>query len=328
MTQPTNAYATNDAKGIREDLSNIIANISPYEVPFQSNAKKKKVSTTRTEWQTDSLVAASTSNAVIEGDDATMDAAVATVRVSNITQIMDKTVTITGTLEAVDKAGRKSELAYQLTKKGRELRRDKEAILLNNQASLVGDDTTARKLGGLPSWLTSNVSRASGGSNGGYSTSTALTVAATDATAGAVRTFTETLLKAVQQSCYSNGGEPTIMSLSPFTKGQFSNTTNFPGIASLRSNVTQTGGQATVIGAADVYLGDFGTLQVVVNRFQRAREAFLLDREYYSVGTLRPLNQWPLAKTGDAEKRQMLEEITLIVDNESAHGVIADLQTS
>lgn len=299
-----------------------------YEVPFQSNAKKKKVTTIRHEWQTDSLAAASTSNAVIEGDDATMDASNPTTRVSNIAQIMDKTVTITGTLEVVDKAGRKSELAYQLTKKGRELRRDKEAILLNNQASLLGDDTTARKLGGMPSWLTSNVSRGTGGASGGYSTSTALTVAATDSTAGDLRTFTETLLKAVQQAAFVSGGEPTMLMLGPYNKGQFSNATNFPGIADLRSNVAQAKGQATVIGAADVYLGDFGALQVVVNRFQREREAYLLDKEYYAVGTLRPLKQWELAKTGDAEKRQMLEEITLVVDNESAHGIVADLKTS
>lgn len=327
MAQPTNTFAVNDAVGIREDLADIIANISPYEVPFQSNGKKRNVKNIRYEWQTDSLAAASTSNAVIEGDDAVLDATNPTTRVSNITQIMDKTVVITGTLEAVDKAGRKSELAYQLTKKGRELRRDKEATLLNNQASLVGDDTTARRLGGLPSWLTSNVSRGSGGASGGYSTSTALTVAATDATAGAVRSFTETLLKAVQQSCFTNGGEPTMLMLSPFTKGQFSNTTNFPGIATLRTNIAQNA-MATVIGAADVYLGDFGTLQVVVNRFQRARDAFLLDKEYYGVGVLRPLKQWELAKTGDHERRQMVEELTLVVDNQSAHGVISDLQTS
>jgi hypothetical protein len=326
MAQPSNTYATNDAKGIREDLADIISNIAPYEVPFQSNGKKRKVKNIRHEWQTDSLTAVDLNNAVIEGDDATLDASNPTTRVGNITQIMDKTVVITGSLEAVDKAGRKSELAYQLTKKGRELRRDKEAILLNNQASLIGDDTTARKLGGLPTWLTSNVNRAAGGASGGFSTSTALTVAATDSTTP--RTFTETLLKAVQQSCVKNGGSPTILMLGPYNKGQFSNTTNFPGIADLRSNVAQAKGQATVIGAADVYLGDFGALQVVVNLFQREREAFLLDREKYGVGTLRPLKQWELAKSGDSEKRQMLEEVTLVIDNQAAHGVVADLTTS
>lgn len=326
MAQPTNTYAVNDAVGVREDLASAISNISPAEVPFQSNGRKVKVKNIRHEWQTDSLTAVNLNNAVVEGDDATLDQSNPTVRVGNITQIMDKTVVISGTLDAVDKAGRKSELSYQLVKKGKELRRDKEAILLNNQASVIGDDTTARKLGGLPSWLKSNVSRGPGGANGGYSTSTGLTVAATDGTTQ--RTFTETLLKSVQQQCVKSGGRPQMLMLGPYNKGQFSNATNFPGIATLRSNVPQGKGQASIIGGADVYVGDFGALTVVVNLFQRERDAFLLDKESYGVGTLRPLDQWELAKTGDSEKRQMLEEVTLVVHNEAAHGVVADLTTT
>jgi hypothetical protein len=321
-------YQTFTAVGQREDLSDIIANISPYETPFTSNVGKQKVAAKRHEWQTDALAAASTSNAKVEGADATIAASTPTVRLSNITQIMDKTVSVSGTLEAVDKAGRKSELAYQIMKRGRELKRDMEATLLHNQASTLGTSSTASKLGGLPSWLETNTSRASDGADGGYSSSTALTIAATDTT-GTGRTFTETLLKGVMQSCFVNGGDPKILMLGPFNKGQFSNATNFPGIAELRSNIAQAvSKQATVIGAADVYLGDFGTLQVVPNRFQREADAYLLDPEYAAIGTLRPISKYPLAKIGDSERHQMLTEITLVIKNEAAHGVISDLRTS
>src|SRR5690606_36407774 len=242
---------------------------------------------------------------------------------------MDKTVQVSKTLEAVDKAGRAKEMAYQMVKRGRELKRDREAILLSNQASSLGGATTASKLGGLPSWLETNVSRAGDGSSGGYSSTTALTVAATDST-GTGRTFTETLLKGVMQSCFTNGGNPTILMVGPYNKGQFSNATNFPGIAELRSNIAQNNksSMATVIGAADVYLGDFGTLQVVPNRFQRERDAWLLDPEYLALGQLRPISSRDLAVTGDSDKKQMVTEVTLVVKNEAAHGVVADLTTS
>jgi hypothetical protein len=322
-------YQTFQAKGLREDLTDAIYNIAKYEGPFQSNAGKSTAKATRHEWQSDSLAAPDTANAWVEGADATIPTSTATSRLSNITQIMDKTVQVSGTLDAVDKAGRSKELAYQLVKRGRELKRDTEAILLANQASSLGDATTASKLGGLPSWIKTNVSRDSDGASGGYSTSTALTVAATDST-GSGRTFTETLLKGVMQSCFTNGGNPTILMVGPYNKGQFSNATNFPGIATLRSNVAQNNksAMASIIGAADVYLGDFGTLQVVPNRFQRDRDAYLLDPEYMKTARLRPLTQNVLAKTGDSEKRQMIQELTLEIGNEAAHGVVADLKTS
>lgn len=322
-------YQTYQAKGLREDLTDIIYNVSPYEAPFQANAGKSTAKATRHEWQSDTLANPDLTNARVEGADAAIQTSTATSRLSNITQIMDKTVQVSGTLDAVDKAGRAKELTYQLLKRGRELKRDTEAILLANQASSLGDASTASKLGGLPSWLKTNVSRAGDGASGGYSTSTALTVAATDST-GSGRTFTETLLKGVMQSCFQNGGDPTILMVGPYNKGQFSNATNFPGIASLRSNIAQNNksSMATVIGAADVYLGDFGTLQVVPNRFQRDRDAYLLDPEYVKIARLRPLTQNELAKTGDSEKRQMIQELTLQVGNEAALGVVADLRTS
>jgi hypothetical protein len=304
-------FQTYQAKGLREDLSDIIYNIAPHEVPLQSNIGRTKATAKRHEWQTDDLAAPDTTNARVEGADATIQTSAPTVRVGNITQIMDKTAQVSGTLEAVDKAGRKKEMAYQMRKRGLEI------------------STTASKLGGLPSWLTSNTARATDGADGGFSQSTGLTIAATDST-GSGRTFTETLLKGVMQSAFSAGGTPTILMLGPYNKGQFSNATNFPGIATLRSNVAQNNKQsmATIVGAADVYLGDFGTLQVVPNRFQRERDAFLIDPEHIALATLRPLASHELAKTGDSEKRQMIQEVTLEVKNEAAHGVVADLKTS
>jgi len=327
MTQTTGTYSQYDASNIREDLEEAIYDISPADTPFVSALSRRAVTNIRHEWLTDVLAAASTANAVIEGDEATLETSAAVTRVSNIAQIMDKTVVVSGTHRAVNSAGYKDALAYQIMKKGRELRRDIEATVLNNQASVLGDDTTARVLGGLPSWLTSNTDRGTGGSDGGYASTTSLTVAASDATAGDVRTFTETLLVNAQQSAYTNGGEPTLMLMSPFQKRTFTNSTNFPGVATLRSNVPQNA-PATVIGNAEIYLGPFGTLDVVVDRFQRSREVFLVDPEYAALGTLRSMRQWPLAKTGDTEKRQMLTEITLIVENEAAHAIIADLSTS
>lgn len=322
-------FQTFQAKGIREDLSDIISNLAPYEVPFQSNIGTTKVKNTRHEWQTDDLAAPNTGNARVEGADAVIQTSNPTVRLSNITQIMDKTAQVSKTLEAVDKAGRAKEMAYQMVKRGRELKRDREAILLLNQASSLGDATTASKLGGLPSWLTSNTDRNTGGADGGYSTATALTVAATDSTATG-RTFTETLLKGVMQKAFTNGGNPTILMVGPYNKGQFSNANNFPGIAQLRTNVAQNdkASMASVIGAADVYLGDFGTLQVVPNRFQRERDAYLIDPEYLAVGELRPISSRDLAVTGDSDKKQMITEVTLVVRNEAAHGVVSDLKTS
>lgn len=327
MGQPTGAYSQYDANNINEDLEQVIYNVDPFDTPFFSKvAGRKKVKNIRHEWLTENLKSVDANNAVIEGDDATLETSQPTVRVSNIAQIMDKTVVITGTNEAVDHAGYKSALAHQIMLRGRELKRDTETIMLANQASVLGDDTTARKLGGLPTWLTTNTARASGGADGGYSQTTSLTVAATDATTG-LRTFSQSLLIEAQQSAFENGGEPDILMMSPYQKTKFIDATNFPGSAELRSNVSQ-GSAAKIVNNVEVYLGPFGTLKVMVNKWQRSRDVYLLDSEYLSVGTLRPLRQWELAKSGDSEKRQMLHEVTLICENQQAHAVIADLSTS
>jgi len=320
MSIVANTFTTYSAKGIREDLANIIYNISPEETPLQSNIGKDTVSSTLFEFQTDSLAAAAT-NAQLEGDDvASFDAVTPTVRMQNYVQIARKTVIISATEEVVNKAGRKSEIAYQISKRGLELRRDLEFIFLNPQVASAGSTTAARTTASLPSWIKTNVDMQTNGANPSYTS-----LPNSLRTDGNVRTFTETILKNVIQKVWTSGGVPKILMVGPVNKQRVS---GFAGIASSRFNID--GGQkpATIIGAADVYVSDFGNIQVVPNRFQRERDAFVLDPEYAKVSYLRPFQQIELAKTGDAEKRLLLVEVGLRVLNEDAHGLAADLVTS
>jgi hypothetical protein len=315
MAQPTNTFDTYDAVGIREDLQDVIYSISPTDTPFMSSAAREAVKNTLHEWQTDALAAASTSNAVIEGDEATLDASVATVRVSNQTQIMDKTVVITGTQEAVDKAGRASELAYQIAKKSKELKRDIEATLLSNQAKVAGDSTTARKFGSISSWIATNDNFAGDGASPSP-------VDGSDArTDGTQRALTEDQLKSVIKGTWNAGGSPSVIMVGPFNKQKIS---GFTG-GSTRFDASE---DKTLYTSIDVYSSDFGDLEVVPNRFQRDRDLFVLDMDYWAVGFLRDFTMHELSKTGDSEKRQLLTELTLIARNEGASGGVFDLTTA
>ena len=313
MAQPTNTFDTYDSVGEREDLSDVIYSISPTDTPFISSAAKTKATAVLHEWQTDALAAASTSNAVIEGDEATLDAVTATTRLSNSSQIMDKTVVITGTQEAVDKAGRASELAYQIAKKAKELKRDMEATITGNQAEVTGDASTARKLGSLGAWVASNDVFGAGGASG-----SAGNIARTD---GTQRVFTEAQLKSVIKSVWNAGGDPSMIMVGPFNKQKLS---GFTG----NSTRFDAGADATLYTSVDVYASDFGQLQVVPNRFSRDRDAYVLDMNYWGIAFLRDFTMHELSKTGDSEKRQLLVEATLESRNEGASGLVADLTTS
>ncbi|MGH6933789.1 MAG: DUF5309 domain-containing protein [Dongiaceae bacterium] len=320
MAQPTSLFETYDAAGNKDDLSDVIYNISPTQTPFLSMAQRLKARNTYHEWQTDSLAAAA-DNSVIEGDDATLDTAAATARVGNYTQISDKTVVVSGTQEVVDKAGRKSELSYQVAKRSKELKRDMELILTGNFASSAGvggPPGTARHLGSVEAWLTSNVNRGAGGASGGFSGTIA--AAATD---GTQRAYTESLLKNVIQSCWANGGDPATIIVGPKNKAVGS---TFTGIATqYRENSGMK--QATIIAGADIYVSDFGEHRIFPSRFSRDRSVLVLDMEYWGVAYLRPFQQIELAKTGDSEKRQLLVEYTLVAKQQAASGVVADLTT-
>ena len=307
-------FTAHSAIGQREDLTDIIYDISPTETPFMSSIGKTKATAVYHEWQTDSLAAATTANAAIEGADATSATLAPTVRLGNYTQIIQKTVQVSGTLDTVNKAGRKSEKAYQLAKASAELKRDLETILLANQGRSAGTSTIARKLGSILSWIKTNSDKASDGSD-------PATIGVSTRTDGTQRTFTETLLKTVVSEVFVSGGSPKILMVGAAGKQKVS---SFAGIAAQRY-MAPGNTPTTIIGAADVYMSDFGTMSVVPNRFMRTRDALILDPEYAALAYLRPFQTNDLAKTGDSENTQLLAEVTLEVKNEAAHGIIADL---
>ena len=316
MAIVTNTFQTYGAKGIREELANTISNISPEETPFQSNIGSESVSNTFFEWQTDSLAATSTT-AVLSGDDvSSFDSVAATTRLGNYTQIRRRTVIVEDRMGAVDTAGRADELAYQVAKRGKELKRDIEAVLLDNNAREAGNSTTPPETAGLPSWVVSNIDEAGDATNA--------TGDGTDARVdGTQRAFTEAMVTSIMQQAWTAGGNPSIVMTGPFNKVAAS---SFQGIAETR--VAGGDSPTTIIGAADVYVSDFGNLTFVPNRFQRERDAFFLDPEYAAVCYLRPIQQVELAKTGDAEKRMIIAEFGLKVMNEEAHGAAYDLTSS
>jgi hypothetical protein len=310
-------FTAHTAIGQREDLTDIIYDISPTETPFMSSIGKTKATAVYHEWQTDSLAAATTGNAAIEGADATSATLSPTVRLGNYTQIIQKTVQVSGTLDTVNKAGRKSEKAYQLAKASAELKRDLETILLANQGRSAGTSTIARKLGSILSWIKTNSDVGSGGSD-------PATIGVSTRTDGTQRTFTEALLKTVVSEVFVSGGSPKILMVGAAGKQKVS---SFAGIAAQRY-MAPGNTPTTIIGAADVYMSDFGTMSVVPNRFMRVRDALVLDPEYAALAYLRPFQTNDLAKTGDSENTQLLAEVTLEVKNEAAHGIIADLNMS
>jgi len=320
MAIVTNTFTTFDAKGIREDLSNIITNIAPEETPYMSNIGRESISNSLFEWQTDTLASAA-ANKQLEGDDVTsFDSVTATVRLQNYAQISRKTIVLSATEETVNKAGRRSELAYQIAKRSAELKRDQEFSMLNGAVAAAGNTTTARGTASLQAFIKTNYDMQTNGANPSYTT--VPTGARSD---GNVRTFTETILKNVIQQVWTSGGTPKILMTGPVNKQRVS---GFSGIASSRFNIEGGARPATIIGAADIYVSDFGNVQVVPNRFQRERDAFVIDPDYAKVTTLRPYQQVELAKTGDAEKRMLIVEWGHKVLAENAHGIAADLVTS
>jgi hypothetical protein len=309
-------YQTYTAIGMREDLSNVIYNISPTDTPFMNSVGKTSATAVNHEWQTDSLAAVGT-NALVEGAAGSDITVTPTVRLGNLTQISGKTVKISGTLDTVNKAGRKSEKAYQLAKVSSEIKRDMEAALLGNTVKSNGNSSTARVLGGLQTWLNTNYSGGTDGTAGNLGTTARVT--------GTDRAFTSTILNTVIQSTYTAGGAPTLLLVTPAQKVVAS---TFTGIATRYRDVPANQ-QAQIVNAADVYVSDFGILQIVPDRFIPNTDsddvAFLLDPEMAAVAYLRPFQTLELAKTGDAEMTQLLVEYTLEVKNQAAHGIIADL---
>lgn len=318
MAVNSNAVQTFSRIGIREDLTDVIHDISPTETPFMSAISKGSASNTYHEWQTDALAAADGSNAVIEGDNPGNDSRAATTRLGNYTQLSDKVIEVSSTAQTVNMAGKGNELSYQVTKSSKELKRDMETRITGNYASVAGGAGTARECAGFEAWIQTNDSRGSGGANTAFSGG--IQAAATD---GTQRAFTEGLLKDVLQLCWENGGEPTMLMVGAFNKKQAS---AFNGIADA---VRETGTKrATIIGAADVYVSDFGTLNIVPNRFSRTRSALVVDASMWKLCYLQRFKTEDLAKTGHADRKMLSVEYTLEACNEKSSGCVADLTTS
>lgn len=325
MAQFATTSTAHTEKGLREELSNTIYRISPEETPLFSAIAKEGSDQVLTEWQTDALAAVDTANAQIEGDDVTqIPAHTPTVRVGNYQQISRKLVSVSGTVEAVNKAGRRSQLVFELAKKGLELRRDQEAIIFQNIAGDTGGVTTARQMATLGAWLKSNVDKEAGGGNPVY-TSGVPGAARTD---GTPRTFTEAIFKSVVQKQWASGGHPdqSMMYLGPVNKQRAS---GFTGVVTRNYDISNKAAKPTaVIYAVDIFVTDFGAVRVMPHRYMRELDGYLLDPNFLAIKTLRSYRTEKLAKTGDAEKRMLLTEWTLKVNQEAAHGLAADLTTT
>lgn len=324
MPISANANSRYDVTTIREDLQDAYISISSTETPFQAAIGRKSVSNTLFEWPTVSL-AAPVANRVLEGENAPgNDAPTNAVRLQNYTQISDKVVEVTDTNEAVNGAADVQTLAKQVAFKLKELKRDMEVMLLSNVAAVAGNTTTARVTAGLPAFLRSNVSRGVGGANGTLSGTTSgfPNAAATD---GTVRAMTEDLLKGVIASCWANGAEPTIVLCGSAVKQKISSV--FTGTSTKFQDMTDN---KKITAAIDIYVSDFGTLQIVPSRFLETRtvagrDVFVLDPNYARMAFLSNVKQRPLARTGHAERRMISTEYGLQVDTEAAHGIIADV---
>lgn len=320
MATITNVYTTGSAVGIREDLSDSIHRVDVEDTPFLSMVGTGKAANTSHEWQTRALSAVDTANAKPEGQSTSRSASTNNVRINNLCQISEKNATVSGTLEAVDKAGRNEEMALQMADRTIELRKDMEAILLANQArnpsASVGGETV-RQLRGFEAWIRTNTSRGAGG----VDPDDPNTTPATTATDGTQRAFTETLLLNTLQECFDAGGSVSVAMMGSFNKRTAS---AFAGRAASQVTV----GKAEIRQAASLYDSDFGVIKMKPHRYMRARSCLLIDPDNVKVAYLRKFVRFPLGKVGDGDTRVILSEYTLEMCNEKAHGIVADLTTS
>jgi len=315
MAQPTNTFDTYDSVGIREDLSDVIHNISPEETPFYSKSAKKAARNTFVEWQTDSL-RASAANAHIEGDATTAEARTATTRLGNYTQIFKNAVVVSDSDDNVDNAGRAKEIAYQTLKIAKEQKLDIEKALFDNNARAAGSSSVARELAGAPAWLTTNTVAGSGGADP--------TGDGTDArTDGTQAAFSQANFDTVMQSIWVAGGKPDTVYLSAF---QMNVALGFTGNNNQRSSVQA--GDERVVKSLAVYVTPWGTVEFMPSRENRSRDVFIMQDNMWEVASLRGTKNVALAKTGDNTTRQVVTELTLCAKSEAANGIIADCTTS
>ena len=323
MAVVANTFVSTSARGNREELSDVVSRITPEDTPIYSLIEKESFKTTHPEWETD-VLAAPAANIIPEGDEYTFSATTPAVRLGNYTQIMRKEGIISGTQDATDNAGSVEQVRYQKLKKGIELRKDVEFSIVDANASVAG---ATRRSGSLSTWITSNASRGGSGSNGGFSTSTNLTVAPTN---GTQRAFTKTLTDTVMQQGYTSGANFKHLVVSPYVKSVFVTFMSDTNVAAFRY-AASNGKNNSIVSNADVYEGPFGKVMVHPNRVMAgaaglARNAFFIDPEFLCFGWFRKIAEdKEVAKTGDAKKFVILGEGALKVKNEAGLGVVADL---
>jgi hypothetical protein len=316
MATPANTVSTVEIKGQREDLIDVIYNIDPYDTPFLSAVPTGTAKAITHEWQTDELRNPAV-NARIEGEDATIKPGSYTSMLNNYCQISDETLQVTGTADKVSKAGRASELAYQLAKKGKEIKLDMEYALVGvPQAKVQRSGTVAGKMGNIFSYYKTNGSLGAGGvAPVGDGSNTG--------TAGTLRTLTEDMLLDASEKIWQNGGQASKVMTSSGLKKYISK--SFKGRA---TEITLNADSSTISQAVDVYETDFGKYTLQVNRWFAPNTIFIYDPKMHSLNYLRPFFQQPLAKTGDSEKRQMIVEYTMRVNNEKSGALIRDVQSA
>jgi hypothetical protein len=319
MAAISNTVLTTAAVGNREELDNFVSMITPTDTPIYTLAGKEKAESKHPEWEYEDLDTPA-DNAQPEGNEYDFDAVTAPTRVGNYTQIFTKTFLFSGTQQAVDNAGPAEKRAHELMKKGKALRKDIEFSIVSNVAST---NTDPRRSGGLPTWLTTNVSRDAGGANGGFSSGVT-----TVETTGTLRAWTKAQTDTVLQSIYNQGGDVTTVVVSPYNKGVFATFMSDSNVASFRYAAGK--GTNTIIGTADIYEGPLGTVKVVPNRVMAgsaaiARRVYAIDPSMVKWKSLRPIQEDKVAKTGDAEKGVLIAEGTLKIVNEKGLGVIADV---
>jgi hypothetical protein len=314
MAKVTNAAVSYSQQANREDLSNAIYNIDPFDTPFMTLAGRRNVTNRTFDWQIESLPAVNSANAEVEGFELSRAAATFTTRVNNNTQISYRDATVAGSADEHNAAGKgKGEMAHQMALKAKALKRDMETILLSAQPRVVGADGTARKTRGFEHWIETNVSYAGDGGN------PADELSAVDD--GTQRAFSETLLLSVMQTAWTAGAEPSELFLGGWVKRVFS---GFTG----RSVSQVLVGKNEVINSVDIYASDFGRIKARATRWQRSRTALLIDPSYVKVCYFRNFRTVDIAKIGDADTKMILVEYGLEVGNEAAHAKIADLSTS
>lgn len=317
MAQPTNTFDTYDMVGIREDLENKIYDISPSDTPFLSASAKVSASNSLHEWQTDALRAAA-ANAHPEADDTTAAVRTPTVRLGNYAQIFKNGISISGSDAGLGKAGRASEMTYQMVRETKAHKLDMELAIFSNTARNSGASNGGiRYLAGAGAWVTTNVNNVgSGGANP--------TGDGTDArTDGTQTAFTQADFDLTMQEIWTEGGKPETVYLSPY---QMNVALGFTGNNNQRALVQATGNK--VINDLAVYMTPWGSVTFKPSRLCRSRDVWIMQDDMWKIAQRRPTKIEPLAKTGDSEKEQIVSEITLVCANEKASGLVADCSTS